>query len=355
MRQAGRRLSQAPTLEAVAEAAGVHRSTAARALNAATRHLISREVVARVQAEAQRLGYRRDVLAASLRTGRSRLVGVVLPDLANPVFAPILGGIEAALAEHGYAALLANAQGEVRHQQAIVDQLIGRRVDGLILATARRQDPVLGHCLAAGVPTVLVNRAEDSARAPSVVSDDAGGMRLAVEHLTALGHVRIGHLAGPEDLSTGIVRRQGFAMAMRQAGLDAAPVAVAAAFTREAGRAAMAELLRATEVTAVVAANDLLALGAYQELAARGLVCPRDVSIVGHNDMPLVDMVAPPLTTVRIDHHTMGREAARLVMARIEAELEQPLVRTTTARLVVRASTAAPPPSRLVPLAGKRA
>lgn len=354
MRQAGRRLSQAPTLEAVAEAAGVHRSTAARALNAATRHLISREVVARVQAEAQRLGYRRDVLAASLRTGRSRLVGVVLPDLANPVFAPILGGIEAALAGHGYAALLANAQGEVRHQQAIVDQLIGRRVDGLILATAHRQDPILSHCLAAGVPTVLVNRAEDSARVPSVVSDDAGGMRLAVEHLTALGHVRIGHLAGPEDLSTGIVRRQGYAMAMRQAGLEAASVVVATAFTREAGRVAMAELLRATEVTAVVAANDLLALGAYQELAARGLVCPRDVSIVGHNDMPLVDMVAPALTTVRIDHHTMGEEAARLVMARIEAELEQPLVRTTMARLVVRASTAVPPPSHVVPFAGKR-
>ena len=108
------------------------------------------------------------------------------------------------------------------------------------------------------------------------------------------------------------------------------------------------------ELTAVVAANDLLALGAYQELAGRGLLCPRDVSIVGHNDMPLVDMVAPPLTTVRIDHHTMGQEAARLVMARIEAELEQPLVRTTTVRLVVRASTAAPQPSRSVPFAGER-
>ena len=267
---------------------------------------------------------------------------------------PTQTDIEAALAERGYAALLANAQGEAPHQQAIVDQLIGRRVDGLILATARRQDPVLSHCLAAGVPTVLVNRAEDGARAPSVVSDDAGGMRLAVEHLTALGHVRIGHLAGPEDLSTGMVRRQGFAVAMREAGLAAASVAVATAFTREAGRAAMAELLRAAELTAVVAANDLLALGAYQELAGRGLDCPRDVSIVGHNDMPLVDMVAPPLTTVRIDHHTMGQEAARLVMARIEAELEQPLVRTTTVRLVVRASTAAPQPSRSVPFAGER-
>ncbi len=100
---------RAATLQTVADAAGVHRSTAARALNAATRHLISDEVVARVQAEARRLGYRRDALAASLRTGRSRLVGVLLPDLANPVFAPILGGIEGELPSSGYSALVAHA------------------------------------------------------------------------------------------------------------------------------------------------------------------------------------------------------------------------------------------------------
>ncbi|MFO1075112.1 MAG: LacI family DNA-binding transcriptional regulator [Geminicoccaceae bacterium] len=342
MRQAGRRSSTVPTLEAVAVAAGVHRSTAARALNTATRHLISAEVVARVQAEAQRLGYRRDVLAASLRTGRSQLVGVVLPDLANPVFAPILGGIEAELARHGYSALVAHAPAEAGAQQELVDRLIGRRVDGLILATVRRCDPVLGHCLAAGVPTVLVNRAEDETRAPSVVSDDAGGMRLAVEHLVALGHVRIGHLAGPAEVSTGIMRRRGFEAAMRQAGLAPGQLATATAYSLAAGRAATAELLDGPPLTALVAANDLLALGAYQELAARGLACPRDLSIVGHNDMPLVDMVAPPLTTVRIDHLAMGGEAARLLLARIADGDAPPELRTTIPSLIVRASTAVP-------------
>ena len=343
MRQAGRRASSAPTLEAVAQAAGVHRSTAARALNAATSHLISGEVVQRVQAEARRLGYRRDLVAASLRTGRSRLVGVVLPDLANPVFAPILGGIEAALARQGYSALVANAGPEPQHQREIVDQLIGRRVDGLILATVRREDAVLGHCLAAGMPTVLVNRAEDTPRAPTVVSDEAGGMGLAVRHLAALGHTRIGYLGGPESLSTGIVRRRGFEAALHAAGLALGPVATAGAYTREAGRAATATLLEAAGLTAICAANDLLALGAYQELAARDLACPRDVSVVGHNDMPLVDMVAPPLTTVRIDHPAMGREAACLCIARIEGELAgEAVVRVTDARLVVRASTAPP-------------
>jgi LacI family transcriptional regulator len=342
MIRASRQTTRAATLQSVADAAGVHRSTAARALNGATSHLISAEVVARVQEEARRLGYRRDTLAASLRTGRSRLVGVLLPDLANPVFAPILGGIEGELAAHGYSALVAHAPTDQERQIGIVEQLIARRVDGLILATAHRCDPVLTHCLEAGTPVVLVNRAEDHARAPTVVSNDAGGMRLAVEHLVALGHMRIGHLAGPPDLSTGILRRKGFEAAMHGAGLDPSAVVTAESYTREAGCAAASELLDRTDLSAIIAANDLLALGAYQALAARGLACPQDISVVGHNDMPLVDMVDPPLTTVRIDHLAMGEEAARLVIARIEDGLEEPLVRTTRSRLIVRASTAAP-------------
>ena len=346
MSSASRLPSRAATLQSVADAAGVHRSTAARALNTATSHLISAEVVARVRDEARRLGYRRDVLAASLRTGRSRLVGVVLPDLANPVFAPILGGIEGELAQRGYSALVAHAPVDQERQIVIVEQLTARRVDGLILATAHRDDPVVAACLDAGTPVVLVNRAEDATRAPTVVSDDAGGMRLAVRHLVGLGHTRIGHLAGPADLSTGIMRRRGFEAAMREAGLDPSQVAVAGAYSREAGEAAAAELLGQGPLDAIVAANDLLALGAYQALAARGLACPADVSIVGHNDMPLVDLVAPPLTTVRIDHLAMGEEAARLVVASIEKGLEEPLIRITEPRLIVRASPAAPQRSR---------
>lgn len=342
MDRVSRRPARAATLQSVADAAGVHRSTAARALNAATSHLISGEVVARVQEEARRLGYRRDALAASLRTGHSRLVGVLLPDLANPVFAPILGGIEGELAARGYSALVAHAPADQQCQIGIVEQLIARRVDGLILATAHRCDPVLSHCLEAGMPVVLVNRAEDHARAPTVVSDDEGGMQLAVEHLAALGHTRIGHLAGPPDLSTGVLRRKGFEAAMHAAGLDPSAVATAGSYTREAGCAAASELLDRADLSAIIAANDLLALGTYQALATRGLACPQDVSVVGHNDMPLVDMVDPPLTTVRIDHLAMGAEAARLVVARIEDGLEEPLVRTTQPRLIVRASTAVP-------------
>lgn len=330
------------TLQDIADAAGVHRSTASRALNPTTAHLVGADVVERIQALARDLGYRRDVLAASLRTRRSRLVGVVVPDIANPVFGPILSAIETELRSRGFSAIVANAGADPAQQIDIVEQLIARRVEGLILATVRQDDPVVTHCLRAGVATVLVNRAEAGNRVSSVVSDDVRGMRLAVEHLAGLGHRAIGHLAGPPHLSTGALRRQGYEAAMRDAGLGAfIAVSKAAAYTREAGREAAETLLRSPGLTAIAAANDLLALGAYLAVAGRGLRCPADISVVGHNDMPLVDMVAPPLTTVRIEHTAMGEEAARLVLRQIDGTRD-PVIRIATPTLVVRGSTAPP-------------
>jgi LacI family transcriptional regulator len=328
------------TLQSVADAAGVHRSTAARALDPAQSHRISPEVVTRVREAAVLQGYRRNATAASLRTGRSRLVGAVLPDLANPVFAPILSGVSTALAADGYSLLVADGGGSEADRLRIVEELIARGVDGLVLATARRVDAVISLCLERKVPTVLVNRAEDRARVPSVVTDDLGGMRLAVEHLVMLGHRRIAHLAGPEDLSTGVLRRRGFVTAMTSASLEATRIVTATAYSREAGEAAAAELLeRFADITAIAASNDLLALGAYLVLKARGLSCPADLSIVGHNDMPLMDMVEPPLTTIRIGHTAMGAEAARLLLTHLAGAGISPETKTTSAELVVRAST----------------
>lgn len=266
-----------------------------RALDPGQSHRISAEVVERVQAEARRQGYRRDALAASLRTGRSRLVGVLVPDLASPVFAPILNGISARLSREGYSMLIAGVGASETDQARIVEELIARRVDGLLLATARRNDVVLTACLEACVPTVLVNRREDAMRVSSIVSDDIRGQTLAVEHLVGLGHRAIGHLAGPGDVSTGLLRFEGFQAAMRAAGLDPSRVAQASAYSRDAGEAATAALLdRWPEITAIAASNDLLALGAILELRRRGLACPEQVSIVGYNDMPMLDMVDPP-------------------------------------------------------------
>ncbi|MFD2274396.1 substrate-binding domain-containing protein [Undibacterium arcticum] len=194
-------------------------------------------------------------------------------------------------------------------------------MDGLVLATAARHDSLVRRCILEGVPVVLVNRAEEGGHVPEVVNDDFLSMKLAVEHLVNLGHKRIAHIAGPANLATGF-----FAYPGLSGGYAAAPfvryppIVESTEFGREAGRAACLQLLKQNKkVTAIVAANDLIALGCYDALADQGLHCPNDISIVGHNDMPLVDMLNPPLTTVRIQHREMGRQAARLLLERISS------------------------------------
>ena len=336
---------QSVTLSSVAKRAQVHPSTVSRALDPARRHLIADAVVARVEMVARELGYRRNPIAASLRTRRSKLVGVLVPDIANPVFSPIISGVGEALAADGYSTIVADAGSDPKRQKQLIDELMARRVDGLVLATVRRNDPALRHCREAKVPVVLVNRRDDGDRVPWVVSDDQRGIGLAVSHLCSIGHLRIGHLAGPRHLSTGAQRREGFIEAMRANGLPPGYIAEAASYDRQAGEAAGTALLDAApDLTAIVAANDLLALGLLRTLKARSLSCPAHVSVTGHNDMPLVDMVEPPLTTVRIGQRAMGLEAARLLLALLRGEpgaeerrvLMQP-------ELIVRASTAAPP------------
>lgn len=335
------RIPRTVTLKQVAVDAGVHSSTVSRALNPGSRHMVADELVRKVLASARRLGYRPNSTAASLRTGMSRLVGVLLPDISNPVFGPILVGITETLYRDGYATIVAGVGHEGADTTELIERLIGRQVDGLILATATRHDDAVASCIERGVPLVLVNRAEEDGKASAVVSDDEKGMALAVDHLVQLGHRDIGFISGSPDLSTGHRRRRGYEMAMQAHGLPIGPIETANVYSREAGKVATERLLDRAKVTAIIAANDLLALGTYQEIAARGLTCPGDISIVGHNDMPLVDMLQPPLTTIRISHLEMGHEAARLLLRNIN-ETATPAARSVVLMptLVVRGSTA---------------
>jgi len=331
---------QSSTLREIADAVGVHPSTVSRALDPKKRHLVADDVAERIASKAQSLGYRPNHLAAGLRRGRSNLIGVLLPDITNTVFAPILGGIAEILSKDGYAPIVADAGNDATQQIAFVDRLLDQRVDGLILATVSRDDALVGHCLERGLPVVLVNRSEALERAPSVVSDDEEGMALAVDHLVAGGHRNIGHIAGPSNTSTGLLRREGFRKAMARHRLQG-EIQEASAYTREAGDEATAALLgRFPQVSAIVAANDLLALGALNAARRDGRNCPADISVIGHNDMPLMDMVSPALTTIRIEHREMGRKAAELLLEGISSGAGAPRHIVLTPELVVRNSTA---------------
>ena len=334
------------TIKEVAAAAGVHPSTVSRALNAATRHLVSGEVARKVEAVAAGQGYARDEIASSLRTRRSMTVGVLVPDLTNALFPPMLRGVEDALGP-SYTVIIANTDDDPSRQTLGARRLLARGIDGLVLATARRHDPLVAELLAAGTPFVLVNRTLDEGGVSAVVSDDAQGLRLTVEHLARLGHRRIAHLAGPQDLSTGFVRHRAFLDAMRAARLepDERPVAARSYSIAEGVRLA-AQLLRAEpRPIAVLAANDLLALGAYEAAGELGPAVPGDVSGTGFNDMPLVDRLAPPLTTVRVQHYEMGAQAGRLLLRQLDEPGSPRMTVHFSVTLSVRGSTAPPRPA----------
>ncbi|CAM3631382.1 LacI family DNA-binding transcriptional regulator [Kibdelosporangium persicum] len=329
-------MEKPPTIKDVASLAKVHAATASRALNPQTRGKVSTRTANRVLEAAKTLGYAPNSAARMLRTKTSSVAGVIIPDLRNPVFPPIVRGIEDGLHEAGYMALLGNTDGDEERERELLLAMRGRQTDGFILATGRRTDP------APTVPTVLVNRRSDAGDVPSVTNDNNAGIFSAVELLASLGHTRIGHAAGPQGLSTGWERYRAFVDAMDSHGLAVEPgrVTFATAFTEEAGyRAAMA---LQGDVTAIIAGNDLIALGCYSALAERGLCCPDDVSVVGFNDMPFADRQRPGLTTVRIPHYEMGLEAARLLLERI-ANPTTPAKRVILPVELVRRGSVAPP------------
>ena len=333
------------TLRDVAAAARVHPATASRALNPETRLLVSEDTARRVTAAAAKLGYRPNPVARSLRTRRSYTVGVLIPDLNNPLFPPIVRGLEDKLAAAGYVALIGNTDADASRERLIFEQMRARHVDGFVLATVTLHDRLLAEAAAADVPVVLMNRLSQDYSFPSVSVDNEQGARMAVTHLARLGHTRIAHIAGPQEASTGASRMRGFrdGMAAHQLEVSQDLIVYASRYTVEEGSRCCRELLaRDGGFTAVAAANDMLAVGCYAALDEAALQCPDDISVIGFNDMPFIDRLRPPLTTVRFPHYQLGTEAAQLLLERI-GERETPVkILYLAPELVVRGSTAEP-------------
>jgi LacI family transcriptional regulator len=337
----------APTLRDVAQLAGVHPATASRALNPQTRPLVNADTARKVLRAAESIGYQPNPIARSLKTARSSTVGLVIPDLTNPLFPPIVRGIEDVLTPAGFSAWIVNTDNDPAREETQVESLRSRQVEGLIIATARRDHPLLVRLHQMGVRMVLVNRRVDDLELPSVTADDDAGIEMAVKHLAGLGHTRIAHLAGPQHTSTGVTRARAFRHAVRDLGLtdDPALMVECGYWSETEGAQGLRRLLDAgTEFTAIVAGNDLIALGCYDVFAERGMTCPDDMSVVGFNEMPFLDKMNPPLTTVSIPHYEIGGEAARLLLDTIEEPERHPRSVLLAPSLVIRASTG--PPAR---------
>ncbi|MCB7135311.1 LacI family DNA-binding transcriptional regulator [Cellulosimicrobium marinum] len=297
------------TVHDVARASGVSISTVSRALAEPDR--VAAATRDRVVAAATRLGYRPNRAASGLRAGRTGALGLVVPDLENPYFASVTQGVQARARRTGHAVFVVDAAEDPALETELVAGLRAQ-TDGLVLCAPRAAEADLA--AAGDAPVVLVNLRLPGV--PAVSADDAHGVLLAVEHLRALGHTRVAYVGGPGRSWSDARRRAGLAAA-RERHPDVETVPVGSFRPHVDGGRAAADLVVASGATAVLAYNDLVALGLVDRLRERGLVVPRDLSVVGFDDTFVATLVTPRLTTVRTDLAQLGARAVDRLVARL--------------------------------------
>jgi LacI family transcriptional regulator len=318
------------TLRTIAQRASVHPSTVSRALNPVQAGRVNARTVERIRRLASELEYEPHPWARSLRTNRTMTIGLVLPRLADGTLAVIFEGSEELARRNGYQAMTVSTRDDPEGERRVINHLIERRADGLILATASQEDPVIDQLAARGVPFVLLNRA--SGDHLGVRGDDHGGGYQATKHLIDRGHQRIGMISGPRQFSTAALRHAGYVQAHLDVGLplDRDLVQVAS-FALESGVAATRALLGlAQRPTAILAANDYVAVAAMSVAREAGLRVPQDLAMVGYNDVPLASMLPIPLSSVSVPLLEMGRQAVELLLRRLAGESVESIVLPVT-------------------------
>ena len=348
------RRSGASTIRDVARESGYSASTVSIVLNnAPLSRYIPGETKERIQTAARRLGYRPNPLARSLRSQRSNIVGVMVFDITDPFCTPILRGLENALYQANYLSLLADAHNEPNRFERYLEMLLDRRVEGLIvIANWLVTDiKVLADLTEKQVPTVIAGRAFDIENVSTVSVDNESGAALALEHLYQLGHREIAFLRGPKALASSGQRWKGIRNFAQSVGLrlDAKriaelPESLDPNSSFEAGGQLTTELLRSGNAfTALMAYDDVTALGAMRALRKKGLRVPEDCSVVGFDDVSQASLSMPSLTTIRQPMETMGAMSVGMVLEAIKAveqKQEMPVLRRKIpAELVMREST----------------
>ncbi|MFD7155258.1 LacI family DNA-binding transcriptional regulator [Kribbella sp. NPDC059898] len=326
-------MSPSPTISSVAALAGVSRSTVSRAFS--NPRVLRADTVTRVREAAAHLGYVPNPTAQALSTGRHGLLAMIVPDIANPFFPPMIGAAQGRAETSGLALLLGNTDEDPVREHTLVGRLT-LQADGFVLAASRMSERQIRE-LAERRPVVLVNR--DLAGLPRVLVDSADGVRTAVEHLAELGHTRIAYLAGPSRSWANTQRKKAVKRSAERAGIEAIMLPGQVS-NYEAGMQAVPALLK-SRATAAVAFDDVLAHGVLAGLVQHGLSVPDDLSIVGCDDV-LKAQVYPPLTTVSSHAADAGAAAVDLLLQRLDnpgAPDRRVLLSTS---LIIRATTAQP-------------
>jgi len=340
-------VKKTPTIQDVARYADVSTATVSRALSSPDR--VSEQTRTRVSEAVRVTGYTPNQSARSLRQRTARTILVALPDIGNPFFSVILDAVEREAAARGYGVLVANRFSGNNSGLRMRDYFMSNRVDGLLLLDGSVDLEQLMMLTGDPTPVPLIVACEEIPNAPfhTVKTDNSYAAQQATRHLIELGHCRIGHVRGPQgNVLTG-ERERGYAKAMQAAGLDIRPEwLLPGGFEMEAGLAAAQHFMRLDErPTAIFAANDESAIGFISGLRQHGLDCPRDVSVVGFDDLAVASHVWPPLTTMRQPRAALGRIAAGALIDVIEGERRSrvPMHMVLSSEMIVRGTTARPP------------
>jgi LacI family transcriptional regulator, repressor for deo operon, udp, cdd, tsx, nupC, and nupG len=323
----------------VARRAGVSQSAVSLVFGGKAAGRVGNQTQEAILRAARELGYQPNRAARTLRSRRSRLVALAVPDVGNPYFADALQGAEQAARQHGYAVMLASVRDEQDWQQVILDLLAARAVDGVLLFAP---PPTVVQSALRGKAVVV----DASSRVlPSLQLAIGAGIRTALEHLLALGHRKIAHLAAAVDAETFHVRHTGYRDALQAAGLPLVPAyQERTAFSLAEARRAAHRLLESPDPpSAIVCDSDMLAVGVYKAANDLHLTIPHELSVVGFDDSSIASILEPELTTVAIPTVTIGAQAFLLLLAVLERE-SVPAQTVVPLTLVIRASTTAPTP-----------
>lgn len=321
-------------------------ATVSRHINASG--YVSRRAGERIDAAVVELGFRPSIVARTLVTGRSKLVGFLVSDLANPFSVEVAQGIHDRAFEAGWSALIAMTDGDAVKESRSLDLLVGRHIDGLVLTPLEggAGDEMLRALVSRGVPVVLLGSSLPGARVDKVTSDTIGGEMAAVRHLLKFGHKRIALVGADRERGVAVGRLEGYRRALEEVDVRADDALIlSTSLDRDGGAEALGDLVDLGDLpTAVACVNDEIAVGVILEASRRGLAVPRDVSVVGFDDTSMAAYSAPPLTTVRQPTRLMGAAAVEFILSRLKAPELESREQRFACELIVRASTGPPRP-----------
>ncbi|MDA8204091.1 MAG: LacI family DNA-binding transcriptional regulator [Chloroflexi bacterium] len=332
------------TIKDVAARARVSTATVSRYLNG-YRVRQARDIHEAIES----LSFSPNQLARSLKSGSSRTIGVLVPDISNPFFADVVKGVESVMRADEYSLLLCNTDENVERERAIVRTLLRKQVDAILMAPATEWSDAPLLLRERGVPLVLIDRQIDAAAFDVVLVDNVNGAAQAAEYLVSLGHERIALIAGPLDTTPGRERHDGFVQGLRSAGRDLDEHYLQVSDFREDGgyQAALRLLAVRPAPTALFASNNLMSIGALRAIHNLGIRIPQEMSFVGFDDLALAELTSPPLTVITRPSTEQGVLAMRLLRSRMEETADvSPRRIVLETRLAVRGSCAPPPPEQ---------